>query len=164
MVGPRLPKSGKPTPPGRRLEGGISKKSKWAGRDPNTAREEAKRNAELEKARDRLGDLIESYIKLLTDKTLPKNRTRKQREFQKELLARIPAAAAELDLRNVKEGSMSIFTTVMNTMLVLRDEISKIRFQNVFLNKKLNKETQEIKTRLEQIEKRLDIEPPEKEE
>jgi hypothetical protein len=151
------------TPAGRRLNAGRKSESKWAGRNPNVARDEAKRAAELEKARDRLGDLIEKYIKILTDKTLPENRTTKQKEYQKELMGRIPQAAAELDLRNVKEGSMSIFTSVMNTMLVLRDEINKVRYQNFFVNKKFTTKIDSIEKRLEVIESRLDISPPIKE-
>jgi hypothetical protein len=160
MVGPRLPKSTKPTPPGRRLEGGIAQKSRWAGRDPNAARDEAKRSTELEKARDTLGNLLEGFIKLLTNKTLSKNRSRRERDYQKELLARIPPAAAELDLRNVKEGSMSIFTTAMNSLLVLRDEINNLRFQNYFLNKKTDERFAEIEERLKIIEESLDLAPP----
>lgn len=163
MVGPRMPKNNKPTPPGRRLEGGISQKSKWAGRDPNAARDEAKRSAELETARDKLGTLVEGFIKLLTDKTLAKNRSRRERDYQRELTSRIPLAAAELDLRNVKEGSMSIFTTAANGLLVLRDEINNLRFQNYFLNKKVDDALTEINERLKVIEESLKITPEPKE-
>jgi hypothetical protein len=154
MVGPRLPKSNKPTPQGRRLEAGQQKRSRWANHNPNSAKEEAQRSAELEKARDALGSLLESFIKLLTSKTLAKNRTRKERDYQKDLMSRIPLSAAELDVRNVKEGSMSIFTTAMNSLLVLRDEINNLRFQNYFLNKKVDERFSDLEEKIKSLEEK----------
>ena len=101
MVLPKRPMSNRPVPAGRRLEQGVSKKSKWAGTDPNAARDEARRLAELDRSRDKLGNLVDVYVKLLTDKTLPKKRSVKQQERQREVLDALPFAAAELDVRNI---------------------------------------------------------------
>lgn len=132
-------------PPGRRLSGGIKKESKYANR--NQILDEGKRLAELEKARDRLGVLLEDYIKLLVEKTLPENRSSADREHQKAVLDTIPRAAADLDTRNVGEGSAVVFSACLNSMLVLRDEINKSRYQNHFLNKELAK----LKEQVEQL-------------
>ena len=139
----RIPKSDQIMPEGRRLEKGIGqRRSKYEGRNPNTARDMANRLGELEKSRERLGVLFQEFIRFLTDKTLPENRSAQDRERQKFVLDNIPKAAADLDMKNVGEGSSVMYSACLNSILIQRDEINKIRFQNHFLNKSL-KETKE---------------------
>lgn len=135
-------------PPGRRLSGGIRQESKYANKNPNVVQGEGKRLGELEKARANLGNLLEDYVTLLVDKTLPENRPAAGREHQKSILDQIPRAASDLDLRNVGEGSAVIYSACLNSMLVLRDEINKLRYQNHFRKqevKKLKEEIEELK-------------------
>lgn len=116
--------------PGRRLEGGVNSKSKWGGH-------EAKKLAELEKSRDRLSNLVSKYIELLTDKTLPSNKSQQDKENQRKILDEIASSALELDILNVREGTTSVFLTSLNSVLVLRDELNKTRYQNYLLDKEI---------------------------
>lgn len=150
----KIPKPDRIVPEGRRLSNGIGqRKSKYEGRNPNTARDTAKRLGDLEKSRERLGLLFEEFVKFLTDKTLPENRSAKDRERQKFILDSIPKAAAELDMRNVGEGSQVVYSACLNSILVQRDEINKVRFQNHFLNKALKEQKEELEQVKEELKK-----------
>lgn len=81
--------------------------------------------------------LIESYAKLLTDTTLPENRSAEASENQRNVLDALPKAAAELDMRNVMEGTQSILIAVLSSSLILRDQVNKLKYQNYFLNQKV---------------------------
>jgi hypothetical protein len=115
----------------RRLHGNVQK----AGKD--TVANESKRLATLEKARDNLAIALESYIKLLTDKTLPENRSESDRQQQANVLKLLPPLAEELNMRNVSEGTNSLLTTCLNSILVLRDRVNHLHFQNLYLNKQI---------------------------
>lgn len=136
-----MPPPNRPTKPeklmpeGRRLEKGIRPVSKYA--NMQSGREEARRLADLEKSRLKLGLLIESYAKLLTDTTLPENRSAEASENQRNVLDSLPKAAAELDMRNVMEGTQSILIAVLSSSLILRDQVNKLKYQNYFLNQKV---------------------------
>lgn len=119
-----------------RLNGGqrVSKYANQA-RD-HTPRAEAQRLADLEKARNKLGDLINQYKQvLITDKKLPENRTQIEKTAQYDIISSIYGAVEELDLRNVGEGTMVAIATCLHTGLILRDESNKLRFQNYYLSK-----------------------------
>lgn len=120
----------------RRLNGG-QKTSKWATKG-SIARDEAKRAAELEKSRERLAEALDQFIKFLTDTTLPENRSVSEREQQTKLLASLPRLGSDLNKRNLEEGSMVIASTCLNSILVLRDEINKLKYQNYFLKKRVD--------------------------
>lgn len=126
-----------PVPEGRRLERGVMPaKSKYANNDPNSARNEGKRLAELEAARTKLGVVIEQYAKGLLDKTVPENRSEQDREKQKNVIDALPGLASELDFRNATEGTLSLIQTLLNSVVVLRDQQNKLRYQNYFINQK----------------------------
>ena len=112
--------SDKIAPAGRRLGGDMVNggKSKYAGKNPNAARESAKRLADLEKARDELGGLLNSYIQLLTDKVLPTEQTASNKKAQQDTLEAIPRTAALLDSKNLGEGSAVVFSTCLSSILV----------------------------------------------
>jgi len=115
----------------RRLHGSANKPK------VDSAQDESKRLALLEKARDGLAIALDAYIKLLTDKTLPENRSEKERANQTAVLKLMPQLADELNMRNVGEGSNALLTTCLNSVLVIRDRVNHLHYQNVFLNKEL---------------------------
>jgi len=136
----------------RRMHGANVK----APNKADKARDEARRSAQLEKAREQLAEVIDSYIKFLTDKTLPKNRSLKDRERQTQVLGSLPSLAAELNRKNVEEGSMVVASTCLNSVLVLRDETNKLRYENYFLNSRVD----ELTKRLDELEARIPKEEP----
>ncbi len=132
---------------GRRLDKGIRPQpSKFIAANQNSGKDEAKRLSDLEKARKNLGTLVESYAKLLVDTTLPENRSVKDRDLQRDTLDALPKAAAELDTKNIHEGTQSLLITVLSSTFVLRDQINKLKLQNYFLNQKVQKLKEEIGT------------------
>jgi len=123
----------------RRLNHGQKPVSKWAAKAAaaNNGRDEVRRSVELEKSRNELAVLLDQYITILTDKTLPENRSVQDIEAQTKLMDGLPKIASELNKRNVEEGSMVIASTTLNSILVLKGEINKLRYQNYFLNKEM---------------------------
>lgn len=156
----KIPISDRPVPEGRRLAGGVGKrKSKYAGKNPNDVRGAGKRLGELEKSREKLGLLFEEFLKFLTDKTLVENKSIKDQDHQKVVLDSIPKVAAELDSRNVGEGSQVVYSACLNSILVQRNEINRIRFQNHFLNKVVKEqkdELEKVKLELEKLKEKND--------
>lgn len=145
----------------RRLNPGGKPKSKFEKRK-DSARDEARRAAELEKARNNLAEGLDQYIKFLTDKTLPENRTMGDRDTQTKVLNGLPKLATELNKRNIEEGSMVIASTCLNSILVLRDEINKLRYQNYFLNKKVDELTEKLDApKAEEKPEEQEVESPE---
>jgi len=134
----------------RRLNSSNQRTSKFEGTSvmknaiPNDGRDVARRAAELEKSRDKLAELVDSYISLLVDKKLAKNRSMSERERQSQVLEQLPTLASELNARNVEEGTFVLSAASLNSILVLRDEINVLRFQNHHLYKNMEKLTERM--------------------
>ena len=129
-------------PEGRRLDKGLMRPpSKYL----NGPAQAGQRLAELEKARQKMGLAIDSYAKLLVDSTLPQNRLSQDKDRQKNTLDSLPKLAAELDTRNLNEGTQTLVATLLNSIFVLRDQINTLKWQVYHLNQtKLDKSKQEV--------------------
>ena len=113
-----------------RLEGKM-------GKTGFEARLMARRQKELEDARDKMFVLVKNYADLLGNKRLSKNKTVNEKSHQESLLKTLPELAAELDLRNRNEGTHTLLAMCLNSIIVLRDDNNNLRSQNFILNKKM---------------------------
>ncbi len=93
--------------------------------------------AALEEARRRLQEAILIYKDLLTSNTLASNRSTEEIEKRNQLIFSLNNLAGELDFLNVGEGMMTLNLTALHSIMMLKDEINDLKFQNAYLNKKV---------------------------
>jgi len=82
----------------------------------------AKARKELEQAFFRFGDL-------LSDKTLPKNKSEAKKLHEHDIADKLYRAASELEMRNQGEGLMSLCIITLRYQLKMRDHINELEYQ-----------------------------------
>lgn len=97
----------------------------------------ARRQKELEDIRDKMFAAINEYAALLSDKRLTENKSINDKDAQSRLLEKLPQLASEVDLRSRSEGTHALLTVCLNSIVLMRDDNNRLRFQNFELNKRL---------------------------
>lgn len=98
--------------------------------------EKAKKRT-IEDVRDELYRGVSEYRALFADKRLPDNRSPKDKEYRSNLFAKLNDLAGELNNYNLPEGTTALAITALNQVLMMRDEMNKLEYQNAVLNKKI---------------------------
>ena len=93
----------------------------------------------LERARDNLHRAINQYRVQLKTTTLAENRTAKEREEQNQVFKNINKYAGDLEQQNAGEGVLTLCISSLNSILLVRDDINALKFQNVMLHKEIEK-------------------------
>lgn len=110
-------------------------KSKFRG--ANNPSEAARRNADLERSREKLMEAVMAYKDLLSETILLANRTQPEKKALNDLLADLNKLSLEVDTRNVGEGSRVLSSAALNSILLLHDEINQLKFHNYYLTKRV---------------------------
>lgn len=126
-------------PLNRRLNPTYKPQSKWVSKNPDEAKEKAKRLADLEKKRNEVFALVSKYTNRLSSKTLPDTMSRKEKEEQHQLPQLLIDEAKNLNLLNVDEGNDVLLAVCLHTMLRLKDEINVVSYQNLLLSEEIKK-------------------------
>lgn len=109
-----------------------------------TTTDEAAKLKNLEDSRKHLFDLVSKFRLILSDTTLPENKTTTNKEIESTLALDVTKAAWELNFQNLDEGSMTLMTLLLHSSLLARDEISKLKFQNAYLAKQVSSLKQQV--------------------
>ena len=107
--------------------------------------EQSQRMAVMEKARDGLHRAVNGYRALLGETRLAAARTQKERDLQMEVFGNLNTFAGELNIRSAEEGTMALAITALNSVLVNKDELNDLKFQNYQLHKRIAKLESESK-------------------
>lgn len=110
--------------------------SKYKGME-NTTSEVGRRNAALERSREKLMNAIIEYKKILESTTLLSNLTQPEKKKMAELLNQINNFTLEVDVHSVGEGTRVIGSTAINTMIILNDQINQLKYHNFYLTKRV---------------------------
>ncbi len=93
--------------------------------------------AELEEARKKLQKAVLAYKDLLQSNVLSSNRTMEDNERRNNLIFSLNSLCGELDFLNAGEGLMTLNLAALHSLLLLKDEINDLKFQNAYLHKKI---------------------------
>lgn len=91
----------------------------------------------LEKTRSALQALVLEYKELLQKTQLAANRSTDENRSRHKLIVDIHDFAGQLEFANAGEGLMTLCIAAMHSILVIKDEINDVKFQNAVLNKRL---------------------------
>lgn len=116
---------------------------------PPPTPEQATRMANVEKSRDKLHRSVNSYRALLKETKLPEAMTQKDKDQQMQVFAQLNEFAGELNSKNAEEGTMALAITALNSVLVMRDEINNLKFQNLMLHRKIESLGKELAAKQE---------------
>lgn len=97
----------------------------------------------LEAQRKSLQTLVLEYKEFLRGTQVAANRTVEENRKRTDVLYKINDETGKLEFLNEGEGLMTLCITALNSVLLLKDEINDLRFQNAVLNKKIKKLTDE---------------------
>jgi len=100
---------------------------------------QAQRVAGIEKARNDLHGAVNAYRVLLNETRLSSAKTQKDTDQQMSVFSRLNEHAGTLNTKNAEEGTMVLSITALNSILLLRDEVNNLKFQNLMLHKKIAK-------------------------
>jgi hypothetical protein len=104
---------------------------------PEAKPSEAEVRERLEAARRTLQTLVLEYKDLLQLTQLASNRSTEDNRNRQQLLFKVNDAAGKLEFENAGEGLMTLCISSMHAILILKDEINDLKFQNAILNKKI---------------------------
>lgn len=103
---------------------------------PPPTQDQAKRVNRLEVAREALHAAVNGYRGLLRDKTLSSNRTEKDRDAQMNVFVSLNKGAGDLETENAGEGLLVLAITALNSVILLKDELNIVRYDQAMLYKK----------------------------
>lgn len=91
----------------------------------------------LEASRKELQSLVLRYKDHLQKTELASNRTVADSRDRQQLLHGLNDSAGKLDFLNAGEGLMTLCISSLHSILLLKDEVNDLKFQNAVLNKKI---------------------------
>lgn len=100
--------------------------------------DDAARVRKLEDSRKQLFELVSKFRNLLGDTTLPENKTSTSKEIESTLASDTTKSAWALNFQNLDEGTMTLMSLLLHSLLFTRDELNKLKFQNAYLAKQVS--------------------------
>lgn len=109
-----------------------------------TVTEEAMKLKKLEESRKQLFELVSKFRSYMSDTTLPENKTSTAREVESTVALDITKTAWDLNFQNLDEGTMVLMSLLLHSLLLTRDELNKLKFQNAYLAKQVSSLKQQV--------------------
>lgn len=98
----------------------------------------------LEESRKQLFELVSKFRGFLSDTTLSENKTTTIKELESQVALNTTKVAWDLNFQNLDEGTMTITSLLLHSLLLTRDEINKLKFQNAYLAKQVYSLKQQV--------------------
>lgn len=106
--------------------------------------DEAARLRKLEESRKQLFELVSKFRTFMSDTTLPENKTSTSKEVESAVALDVTRTAWDLNFQNLDEGTMTLMSLLLHSLLLTRDELNKLKFQNAYLAKQVSSLKQQV--------------------
>lgn len=109
-----------------------------------TVTEEAAKLKRLEDSRKQLFELVSKFRGLMSDATLTENKTATSKEVESTTVLEVTKTAWDLNFQNLDEGTMTLMSLLLHSVLLTRDELNKLKFQNAYLARQVASLKQQV--------------------
>jgi hypothetical protein len=106
--------------------------------------DESAKLKKLEESRRQLFELISKFRTYMSDTTLPENKTATAKEIESAVALDVTKTAWDLNFQNLDEGTMTLMSLLLHSLLLTRDELNKLKFQNAYLAKQVSSLKQQV--------------------